>query len=128
MTLSGRDRRGLTEIVAISGMTVSAAGVVVTELVTGHEPDKILIGALVGLILLVTGRGVQSAAERGASSEIRNHEAAELRTAAERFEKAIERIEALADDTRRAATEHQRHSMEVIERLMTAATRPPRGD
>lgn len=128
MTLTGKDRRGLGEIVAISGMTVSAAGVIVTQLLTGHEPDKILMGALVGLILLITGRGIQSASERGASSEVRNHESAELRVAAERFEKAMDRLEAVEEGQRRATIENQRHSMEIIERLMTAATRPPRGD
>jgi hypothetical protein len=126
--IAGKDRRGLAEIVAISGMMLAVAGVLITQLATRREASPELIALLIGLGVLITGRGVQSAMERGASSEVRNHEAAELRAAADRFEKGIDRLDAMADDMRRTATENQRHSMEIIERLMTTATRPSRGD
>jgi hypothetical protein len=107
---------------------VIIGGVVIVELFVTHTASTELIVVLAGVGAAQGARGVQSAMERGASSEVRNHESSELRAAAERFEKAVERVEALADDSRRAASEHQRHSMEVIERLMTAATRIPRGE
>lgn len=92
MTIVGKDRRGLAEIVAISGMTVAVAIVLVAQIATGHEPDKALMGALVGLVLLMGGRGVQSAMERGASSEQRNFESSELRQAAELLRREAEEL------------------------------------
>jgi hypothetical protein len=128
MALAGKDRRGLQEIIAIASLFTVLGVIVILELVFTHTVSKELIIPLAAVAGVLPIRGMQSAMERSASSEVRNHEAGELRSAAERFEKAIDRMETFADDSRRTAAENQRHSMEIIERLMTAATRIPRGD
>jgi hypothetical protein len=128
MTIAGKDRRGLQEIIAIASLFTVLGIILILELVFTHTISKELIIPLAAVAGVLPIRGIQSSMERSASSEVRNAEAAELRAAAERFEKAIDRMEALADHARRTATENQRHSVEMIERVMTAATRPPRGD
>ena len=96
MTLLPRDRRGLGEIVAIASMTIAVSGVIVVQLIKGQQPAHELIAALIALAMLVAGRGVQSAAERGASSELRTREAVEMQQAIAEFRLEAQQLRRLA--------------------------------
>lgn len=104
MTILPQDRRGLGEIVALASMTVAVAGVIIVQLFKGQSPQGELVAALIALCVLVTGRGVQSATERSASSQFHTREAYEMRLAADEF--------------KREAGELRRLAFELIERQL----------
>ena len=96
MTLLPKDHRGLGEIISMASMTVAVAGVIVVQEWKGGPVNGELIAALIALCMLVAGRGVQSAAERGASSEFHTREAVEMQRAAEEFKREAEALRKLA--------------------------------
>ena len=101
--VAGKDRRGLAEIVSISTLTLVIGGVLIAQLATGHEASHELMAILLGLAAVVTGRGVQSAMERGASAEIRNFEARELQIAADMLRREAEEMRRTNDLNRMMA-------------------------
>lgn len=111
MTLLPQDRRGLGEIVALASMIVAVAGVIVVEVVRGVPVQGELIAALIALCVLVTGRGVQSATERSASSQFHTREAYEMKLAAEEFKSEAKRLREMA--------------FEMIERQLPPPPVPP---
>lgn len=113
MALVGRERRGLPEIVAFTSTMLAVAGVIIAEIATHNEVPRELMGAFLALVLLVSARGTQSAMERGASTEQRNHESSELR-------KAVEELRREAEELRRAN--------EVNRLLMLQSAQLKRGD
>lgn len=100
MTIGGKDRRGLGEIVAFTGTMLAVAGVIIAEISTGNEVPRELMGAFVALVLLVSARGTQSAMERGASSEQMNRESTEVRQVAAELRRELEELRRANDVNR----------------------------
>lgn len=103
--ITARDRRGLGEIVAVSMIVLAVGSVIVAQLATHHEASHELIDLLVGLVVIITGRGVQSSMERGGASEAMNREADRYRFLAEQAQAQNAQLqEALTRALVRAAT------------------------
>ena len=100
MTLLPKDRRGLGEIVAVSSLLIVFGAITLVVLMKGTPVTELppwLIGILTGGASAVGILGVKGAAERSASSEIRQAESNELRAARERLEDATKRLELMTD-------------------------------
>lgn len=110
MTLLPKDRRGLGEIISVASMTVAVSSVIVAQTLKGQPLNGELVAVLIALCMLVAGRGFQSAAERGASSEFHTREAVEMQRAAEEF--------------KREAAEMRRLAFEMIDRQLPPALLP----
>lgn len=76
-----QDRRGLAEIVALASIIVMVSIVICFELATHQPIPKELLGTLFGTLYALIARGTQGAGERSASSELRNYESEQLRSA-----------------------------------------------
>lgn len=119
--VTGKDRRGLAEIVAIATVAMALGGVVVVQLIVTHHVSNellVILGAVGGALPI---RGVQSAMERGASSEHRNAEAAELRAATERLDRAANELQRVSSELMRERLEEQNRA------LMLAAASKEKG-
>jgi hypothetical protein len=107
MTIGGKDRRGLGEIVAFTGTMLAVAGIIVAEIVTHNEVPRELMGAFVALVLVVCSRGTQSAMERGASSEQFNRESTEIRQVAAELRREADELRRANDVNRVLALQAQ---------------------
>lgn len=114
MAIVGKDRRGLGEIVTLASILCVIGGVVITELLITHTASTELIVVLAGVGAAQGARGVQSAMERSASTEQRNHESSELRHVTELLRREAEEM--------RRANEINR----VV--MLTAAAQPKKGE
>jgi hypothetical protein len=100
MTIVGKDRRGLGEIVTLASVLCVLGGVVITELIITKTASTELIVILAGVGAALPIRGVQSAMERGASSEQRNFESSELRQVTAELRRELEELRRTNDVNR----------------------------
>jgi hypothetical protein len=109
MTIAGKDRRGLGEIVTLASILVVLGGVVIAELFITHTASTELIVVLAGIGAAQGARGVQSAMERSASSEQRNHESSEMRQVVSELRRELEELRRTNDVNRLLALTGQHH-------------------
>lgn len=76
-----QDRRGLAEIVALASILVMVSIVICVELATHQDIPKELFATFFATCYALIARGTQGAGERSASSELRNYESEQLRSA-----------------------------------------------
>lgn len=118
MTIAGKDRRGLTEIVALASLAIALGGVVVVQLLITHRASTELLVVLAAVGGALPIRGMQSANERSASSEQRNFESNEMRQATADMRGVTSEMRRELDELRRG------NEMNRMLQLAAAAQQP----
>ena len=107
MTIVGKDRRGLGEIVAVASVLGFLSAVVITQLIVTKHASTELIVILAAVAGVLPIRGMQSAMERGASTEQRNFESTEIRQVAAELRRELEELRRANDVNRLLALQAQ---------------------